>query len=218
LIELTPLDSLSQQLFELLPIERGHFRFESGHHGDTWLGLDAFFQRPAAIHPLVVALAERLAKYRVDTVCGPAVGGAVLAQLVAVQLSAKSIVTERLSTPDGMRPRYQLPPSLQFLVRGKRVAVVDDAINAGSAVGSTLAEIRAAGGEPVAVGALLILGNTFELGEAAQDMPIECLTRLPIQLWGPSDCPFCKAGVRLESPTIHNQTTADSARSTQNRL
>src|SRR5262245_6738736 len=82
-IALTPTDD---QLVELLSMRRGHFRFVSGHHGELWLDLDQLFQQPAALRPFVDALAVRVARHRIDAVCGALVGGALLAQSIAATL------------------------------------------------------------------------------------------------------------------------------------
>jgi orotate phosphoribosyltransferase len=74
------------------------------------------------------------------------------------------------------------------------VAVVDDAVNAGSAVRATVADLRACGARPVAVGALLALGDTG----VSFDLPFEGLARLRSRLWVPADCPLCAAGVPVE--------------------
>ena len=39
-------EPLQQELLALLPRRQGHFRLESGHHGDLWLDLDPLFLRP----------------------------------------------------------------------------------------------------------------------------------------------------------------------------
>ena len=39
----------ADRLIEALPARRGHFRLESGHHGELWLNLDALFARPASL-------------------------------------------------------------------------------------------------------------------------------------------------------------------------
>jgi orotate phosphoribosyltransferase len=38
-------------LIEALAARRGHFRLESGHHGELWLDLDPLFARPARLAP-----------------------------------------------------------------------------------------------------------------------------------------------------------------------
>ena len=43
----------------LVGARTGHFRFESGHHGELWLELDALSWSAAALDPVVADLAER---------------------------------------------------------------------------------------------------------------------------------------------------------------
>ena len=52
--------SFSRCAVDLLPIRRGHFRFESGYHGEIWLDLDRLFADPRRIAPLARELAGRL--------------------------------------------------------------------------------------------------------------------------------------------------------------
>jgi orotate phosphoribosyltransferase len=39
---------MESNVLDLLPIRRGHFRFESGYHGEIWLDLDRLFAIRAA--------------------------------------------------------------------------------------------------------------------------------------------------------------------------
>jgi orotate phosphoribosyltransferase len=174
-------------LLDLVGARRGHFRYESGHHGSLWLDLDRLFVRPGPLSPHLDRLGSLLPP--VDVVCGPLVGGAFVAQALAARLGADCCWTERVPVPLS----YRLPGSLAVGLVGRRVAVVDDAINAGSAVGATLGAVRAAGGEPVAVGALLVLGSTF-----TTDVPLHAIERLPNPLWSTTDCPLCTDGEPLE--------------------
>jgi hypothetical protein len=53
-------DRLDEELLALLPRHQGHFRLESGHHGNLWLDLDLLFLRPTHLRRFVAALALRL--------------------------------------------------------------------------------------------------------------------------------------------------------------
>src|SRR5207248_1311542 len=78
----------------------GHFRFESGHHGDRWLEPDLLLQRPTALRPFAIALAQRLQRgERFEVVCGPLTGGAFLAQVVAEQGDVAFAFAERFAPP-----------------------------------------------------------------------------------------------------------------------
>jgi orotate phosphoribosyltransferase len=186
---------------ELVAGRHGHFRLESGHHGGLWLDLDPLFCAPDRVAPFVAALADALRPYAVEVVCGPLLGGAFLAQLVAQALGAGFCFTEREmpSRADGLyAARYRLPPALAAHVRGRRVAMVDDVMSAGSALRGTFAELQAHGAAPVVAGALLVLGSTGADYFAARGVPVEAVARDDYALWLPADCPLCARGVPIE--------------------
>ena len=189
-------------LLTALPARQGHFLLESGYHSDLWLTLDGLFAEPARVAPLVAALAEKLRPYEAAAVCGPLVGGAFLAQALAVQLG----VTFYYATPtppsgDGLfAATYALPPALASAARGQRVAVVDDAISAGSSVRATCESLDWAGATVVVVGSFLVLGGTGAQYFAERGVPIETLSRRDFTVWPRSACPLCARGAPLERP------------------
>jgi len=179
----------------------GHFRFESGHHGDRWLEPDLLLQRPAVLRPLAVKLADRLKRHRFDAVCGPLTGGAFLAQLVGEECDVAFAFTERFAEPpsDAMYPvRYRIPEVLRYRLSGVSVAIVNDVTNAGSAVRGTYDDLVACGARPVAFGTLIALGPWSATFAAASNLALESLETLPNNLWTPGDCPLCAAKVALE--------------------
>jgi orotate phosphoribosyltransferase len=188
-------------LIEALDARRGHFGLESGHHGELWLDLDALFARPARLAPFVAELAEQLSACDADVVCGPLVGGAFVAQAVAERLGIAASWTERVAAPSGAglyAARYRMPDALRGRVRGRSVAVVDDVVNAGSATRATIADLRACGARPVALGALLVLGAGAARLAGAEGLTLASVAALPNAIWAPADCPLCAAGVALE--------------------
>jgi len=181
---------------------RGHFRLESGHHGDFWLDLEALCLRPAAIRPFAADLAARLRAYEVDAVCGPLNEGAFVALMVASDLDCDFTYAERFAGAaiDELFPmRYRLPAPLHAMVKGKRVAIVNDVIGAGSAVRGAWSHLDALGARVVAIGSLLVLGDAIAAYARGRGIPIESLDQLPANLWPPEDCPLCRAQVPLEA-------------------
>jgi orotate phosphoribosyltransferase len=192
---------LRDELVGLLSGRKGHFLLESGHHGDWWLDLEVLCLRPEPIRRFAAELAKRLAPYRIDAVCGPLVEGAFVALMVASALDVEFTYAERFAHPgaDGLfTVEYRLPAALRDRVRGRRIAIVNDVISAGSAVRGTFADLQACGAEIVAIGALLVLGDSFAPFAAEQAVPLETLVSLPYGLWTPAECPLCAAGVQLE--------------------
>jgi len=183
---------------------RGHFRLESGHHSALWLDLDALFAQPRLIAPFVAALADALRSHAVSIVCGPLLGGAFLAQLVAHALDVEFCFTERVMPADTSRiedlypARYVLSPAFLARVSGKRVAIVDDVMSAGSALRGTYSELKTHAAMPVVAGALLVLGSTGAHFFAEQGVAVEAVAREDYDLWLPAECPLCVAGLALE--------------------
>ncbi|GAA2759918.1 phosphoribosyltransferase family protein [Actinopolymorpha rutila] len=189
----------ADHLLSLTGARTGHFGLESGFHGDVWLDdLDGIFRRPGDLAPHVAALAGRLRAYDPGAVCGPLTGGAFLAQLLARELDVEFCWTERARAPESgvlFSAEYALPDGTSLA--GRRVAVVDDVVNAGSAVRATLDSVTAGGGEPVVVGALLLLGPPDSRPTSFGRCRVEALAQADSNLWEPAACPRCAAGEPL---------------------
>jgi orotate phosphoribosyltransferase len=188
-------------VLSLLAAQRGHFLLESGHHGDLRLNLELLCLHPDLIQPLSAELAKRLSQFDIDVVCGPLVEGAFIGLLVAAELRHRFSYSERFARPsgDGLFPAgYRLPDSLRHAVQKKRVAIVNDVINAGSAMRGTFEDLESCGANVVAIGALLTLGAAAEEFAARKNVPLESLANLPNPLWSPATCPLCASGVPLQ--------------------
>jgi orotate phosphoribosyltransferase len=188
-------------LHVLPPPRRGHFRLESGHHAELWLDLERLCLRPAHVRTYAAELATRVNGYRIEAVCGALNEGAFVALMVASELDVEFSYAERFAPPPSrdalFEVRYRLPRVLRDAVQGKRVAVVNDVISAGSAVRGTIEDLKACGAQPVVVGTLVTLGSSFGAWAAAENIPVESLESLPHAMWTPSECPLCAAGVAL---------------------
>ena len=189
--------STSVSPVDLLSMRTGHFAMASGHHGNLWLDLDLLFTRPAILQSMVRDLGERLRRHGAEAVCGPASGGALLAYAIAQAFDLESFSAARSLAADGSWS-YTVPSSLRTRIFGKRTAIVDDVINAGSAVRSTCEDLRRHGGVCVAIGALVTLGSSPARSAAELELPLELLAHLPNELWAPLECPLCGRGIPLE--------------------
>jgi orotate phosphoribosyltransferase len=187
----------------LLARRRGHFVLESGHHGELWLDLERLCLRPEPVRSLAVELARKLAPHRVEALCGPLVEGAFVALFAAAALAVPFTYAELLPERTGdalFAARYRIPPVLHAELAGKRVAIVNDVVNAGSAVRGALAELGACGARPVAIGALAVLGDRARSPARGAGVALETLAEFPNEIWEPAHCPLCAQGVPLERP------------------
>jgi orotate phosphoribosyltransferase len=188
-------------ILELQGARRGHFLLESGHHGDLWMDLETLCNRPWLLKKQVASLAGQVAGFKVDAVCGPLVEGAFVGLLVAAELEVPFSYSERFARPgkDGLFPMgYRVPSSLREGLRGKRVAIVNDVINAGSAVIGTYEDLLECGAEVVVIGALLVLGSAASELAGQHGIGLVSLEAVANNLWIAEECPLCRDGIPLE--------------------
>jgi len=196
-------ESSQEEFLSLLHARQGHFRLESGHHGNLWLDLDLVFLHPKAIDPFVIELARKLSPFEVDAICRPMIGGALIAQNIALVLGVDFLYTERVipQNQDSLYSvSYHLPHHLRALVNGRKIAIVDDVINAGSAVRGTLTELESLSAKLIVIGALLVPGETGQNYFAEKDLSVQCISHLPNEIWAPENCPLCSSQIPLDSP------------------
>jgi orotate phosphoribosyltransferase len=192
---------MEENLLSFFRARQGHFRLESGHHGDLWLELETLCLHSPEIQPFAAQLAAKLRQHNVEVVCGPLVEGAFIALLVSLELGCDFVYAERFANTarEGLYAvEYRLPKALQSAVQGKRVAIVNDVISAGSAVRGAFSDLQSIGAYVVAIGALLALGDSIAEFAEEHHLPRELLHRMPYNLWTPSQCPLCGAGQSLE--------------------
>jgi orotate phosphoribosyltransferase len=189
------------EVVQLARPRSGHFDLGTGYHGDLWLDLDALLLRPALLRPYVRWLAERLSEHSAGAVCGPLEGGAFLAYALADLLEVAFLPGYRApAARPGEVTGYRLPQAPGG-IGGWRVAVVDDAVNAGTAVAACLQDIRDRGALPVAVAALLSLGQASTIVPARMRVPFYAAGTMPSQTWPAGGCPLCTDGTPFTDPS-----------------
>jgi orotate phosphoribosyltransferase len=157
----------------------------------VWLNLDALFLQPALLRQPARWMAQRLREHAVDAVCGPLEGGAFLAYAVADTLAAVFLPGYR--TP-GETTGYHLR-QVSGGIGGWRVGIVDDAVNAGTAVTACAAALRRQGAVPVAVASLLALGDASTVIRDKLGIPFHPAATLSSHTWPAAQCPLCAEGI-----------------------
>src|SRR5205085_1811643 len=129
--------------------------------------------------------------------------------MAALNLNVRFTYAERFFRPTqgGLFPAgYRVPATLREELRGKRVAIVNDVINAGSAVRGAYDDLQACGAVVVGIGALLVLGTAGPEFARQHGTPLRSLASLPNRIWAPADCPLCASGVPLEDVAAFSTT------------
>ncbi len=178
---------LQRQLAQRGALLDGHFRLSSGRHSARFVQKFRILEDPALVEPLARALADALRAYEPSLIVSAAVGGIVLGYEVARALGVKGIFVEKEDGKPVLRRGFALAP-------GQRVAVVEDVITTGGSVREVLDVVRAAGAQPVVVGAIV------QRGAADFGLPLYALLQVPIASFDAAQCPQCAAGEAISDP------------------
>lgn len=76
--------------------------------------------------------------------------------------------------------RLRLDPARVEVIRGKRVAVVDDVISTGASLGAALRLVRRIGAEPVVIGALMTEGGAWRTALGTDADNVRALGAMPL--------------------------------------
>jgi orotate phosphoribosyltransferase len=169
-----------------------HIVYTSGRHGSAYVNKDAVYPHTERVRDLCALLADAGRPLGAEVVCGPAMGGIILAQWTGQHLGLPAVYAEKASE-GGMTLRR----GYDQLVRGRRVLVVEDVVNTGGSLAETIQAVRAAGGTVVGAVALCNRGGVTA---AALDVPVlHALIELTLESWAADECPLCRQGVPIDT-------------------
>ncbi len=164
----------------------GHFRLSSGRHSNRFVQKFRILEDPPLVERVAGALAREARALAPTVVVSAAVGGIVLGYETARQLGTLGIFVEKEHGVPTLRRGFALGPS-------DRVYVVEDVVTTGGSVREVLAVMRAHGAAVAGVG-IIVRRAAADFG-----VPTHALLDLPIESYGPADCPQCAANEPLTS-------------------
>lgn len=169
-----------------------HVVYTSGRHGSAYVNKDAVYPHTDRVAELCVLLADLARPYRPEVVCGPALGGIILAQWTAHHLGVLSVYAEK-AEGGGLALRR----GYDALVRGRRVVAVEDVLNTGGSLRHAVRAVRAAGGDVVAAVALVNRGGVTPADVEAP--ALHALVDVALEAWDADACPLCRDGVPVDT-------------------
>ncbi len=173
-------------------LARGHFQLSSGLHSPAYVQCARLLEDPRRARRVGRALARLLASLRPASVLSPALGGLIIGHEVAEALGVPFRFTERREGTMELRRGFEL-------AAGERVVVVEDVVTTGRSTLEAAAVARAAGGDVVAVGAIIDrTGGGAD--EGPFDVPFFHLLDLDLPTWPAGDCPLCAEGGTAVKP------------------
>lgn len=186
---LSAMSSLDLKILSLLKrqevLRDGHFAFSSGHHSSGLLDRDRLLTDPVAASHMGYAVAKHFFAAHVETVAVPSIWGAGLAQWVAYYLEPTACVVT--ATP--LNGAITIASNVQYLIRGRRVLLVENLISTGETMQPFAALVSELGGEVLGIGTLWSLVNQSIAGH-----PVFGLLNQEYATYTPGHCPACAAG------------------------
>ncbi len=205
------IDQAAQETLEILRnsgaiVENVHIVHISGRHFPMTINKDAVFPHVDQLERLTRLLAQRLAEHSIEIVCGPAMGGLVVGEWLAHELSVMCAFAEHDPSPKPgeIRGRLVLRRGYDQLVAQRRVLVVDDIVNTGHSIRQTIEAVREAGGQVVAAASLIFVGN-FDARALGIDEYYYLLHYDVPAGWTPEECPLCRDGVPVDTRYGHGR-------------
>jgi orotate phosphoribosyltransferase len=196
-------DQVKQKLLKLLQSRTGHFLTESRFHTDLWFDTKYLFSDLNQLSPIVKELGKKLLIHKFDLICGPVDGGAKIAQMISKEFKIDFIISERLILNDSVSSKqlikYSIPENFHNRIKGKKIAIVDDIINAGNATLETYRELINLGSIPVVLGSLIVKSDLIYSFAAKNNLSVEMILKCDNNMWLPQKCPLCDKQLFLES-------------------
>lgn len=172
-------------------IQKGHFKLTSGVHSDTYIQCAQVMQHPEFMHNLCSELGKKFRGDDVDVIVGPAIGGIIMAHVMARVLGpwVRAIFTERENGKMTLRRSFEIN-------QGEKVLVVEDITTTGSSVREVMDIVKSREGKVVGVGVLIDRSG----GKVDFGVKTEKLLTIDIKTYSPEECPFCKKGIPVVKP------------------
>jgi orotidine 5'-phosphate decarboxylase subfamily 1 len=172
--------------------DNDHFVYTKGGHGKAYVNKDEIYVDPEALSLLCKEIAYQSSNLGVQVVCGPTVGGVLVANRVAEWLRKftgdESIIAVFADQEDDNRILKRGYPKK---VVGKKALVVEDIINTGGSAAATANAIKATGGKVLACWALC--NRATDKGAAENLIGVQTFALLNIDMdnFAANECPYC---------------------------
>ena len=176
-------------------IQKGHFKLTSGVHSDTYIQCAQVMQHPEFMHSLCSELGKKFRGDDIDVIVGPAIGGIIMAHVMARVLGpwVRAIFTERENGKMTLRRSFKIN-------QGEKVLVVEDVTTTGSSVREVIDIVKSRQGKVVGVGVLIDRSG----GKVDFGIKTEKLLTVDIKTYLPEECPLCKKGIPVVKPGSRN--------------
>ncbi|MBE6032639.1 MAG: orotate phosphoribosyltransferase [Firmicutes bacterium] len=161
----------------------GHFLLSSGKHSGGYCQCAKLLRFPDLAAEVLGTVVKKLEGVEITKVCGPAMGGVLVAYELGRQLGKENIFTERKDGEMQLRRGFEVGP-------GDKILITEDVVTTGKSTMETVKALEDLGAE--VIGLACIVDRRAPGVEVP--FPLYSAVKLEIDAYDPEDCPLCKAG------------------------
>ncbi|NMA93463.1 MAG: orotate phosphoribosyltransferase [Clostridiales bacterium] len=196
------MDRTQELLKESGALLHGHFLLSSGKHSDGYVQCAKLLMHPERAAEAVGVIADKLrrAGVQADMVCGPAMGGIVIAYELGRQLGVPAIFTERENGEMTLRRGFEVR-------EGQRILIAEDVVTTGKSSMESARALESKGAKVIGIACLV---DRSEAGTVS--VPIYSSTQIRINTYDADTCPLCRSDEPLVKPGSRNLTPSAGCR------
>jgi orotate phosphoribosyltransferase len=183
---------------ETRSLRKGHFRYDSGKHGEDYVNKDLVGAYPNVVRILCEGIGQRYINRGIEVVVSPTVGAVKIAHEIALYLSRKErrLVLAVFVDKDPDTHSFVLKRGFPELVKGKNILVAEDVINTGESFRKVVQAVQSV---PCNIVAGVAWWNRGMSRAGDLKVPELCsLVNRELPLWDPEGCPLCKEGIPID--------------------
>ena len=193
-------------------LTNGHFVYTSGKHGSVYINKDALYPHTREASRVGRMFAEKFKDVDVDAVVAPALGGIILSQWTAHNLSKlKKKKVLGFYTEKTAENGQEFRRGYDKLVTGKKVLVIEDLTTTGASVKKVVDSVKRVGGKVVAV-CVMVNRDPKNVTSKVVGGPFSALAVLKAEAFDEKDCPLCKKGIPVNTTVGHGKKYLEDKR------
>lgn len=186
-------------------ITDNHFVLTSGKHSPTYINKDALYPHTDAAEKVGGLFAEKFKDFDIDVVAAPALGGIILSQWTAHQLSKlKNKEILGVYTEKTLEKNQIFTRNYDKLVKGKNVLVIEDLTTTGESVKKVVNSVRQHGGKVVAIG-VMVNRDPKNINSETMGAPFFALGELFTKNYEEDNCPLCIKNIPINTDVGHGK-------------
>jgi len=175
----------------------GHFKLTSGYHSKYYLQCAKLLQHPKLTLKIASHAAHIIKKEigaeKVQAVVSPAIGGILFGYMLAYELDARMVFTERVKNIMELRRGFVINP-------GEKIIIAEDVITTGGSVKEVIDICKENKADIQAISSIVDRSDNIRF-----EFPYCYLIKLDIKKYLPQDCPLCRDNLEFVYPGSKKQ-------------